>query len=1065
MDEDLTVGTLGIDVEINTSEFESVSGAELERAAVRSGRRAGRAMGDAMREEAERASAAAADTAPPSRTRILTGDPKADARRMMESIRAELEAKAPDAVRPITTALSDAGEEGATTFIGHMRDIFRRSAREAQGLVQQVTGVTVSMRGLVGIAGTLLGVLLAISGIKALFRFANEAKELALETENASDRLQVLQDAVAGKADRWREFKIAVGTAMLELQGVQRTSDVMGAVLRGLTRFIDDNSGAWRQFGRVVATAIEGLLRLGGIIAAAVLGPLSLLVQGLALLDKGYAAALSGGERFRAWLGRRDVDDSVMQEVARIRRDAAELRKLGQDMHEMGRSAARAAVFGFGALPANTGSGATTQREQEEAAEAAREAARRAQEQAREAQRRAQEAAQEAARRAAERLRLEEQLQQQLAQLTRSGTDIALAELDRLIAAYRAAGGAVTGEFAQQAGRLRELLQAQGALGDLGDELSRLMDAKPSTTTLDALDALADRAGAYREQVAGSLPLTEQLEELLRRIAEHRSEIEAQALTADLRSVFDSEMAGLREQLAGGLIDQKQFERQGRAAAETFTRAFNARLLERIRALRAAGLGKEADELARALDVSTRPDKTRDIREQARALEETVRAATQLAVAFGLIDENAAQAFQGVAQLAGAVQRVAASLEGGFDAKTFDFGALTSGLGALAMLGNAIFGESAMDRERRQALDQNTEALRRLAAELEGFRVTGDVLGRVGTGLTDAGLARWLGALDALDFSDLGTRGFEQSLQAAGLSLRELENLAAEAGITIRDSAGRFIAEGLLDLQEYIRMQRQLMVGFLPTPTSQRERSDLEAAVFDRPTDPASQLQRDLGIARQFMDPGVFAPVSGADPSTPEGRAMIEAWTRAAFTAFATDPNFQLGGLTRDEFLELLRSMDISLDELAEQAGESATPRAFQISRTITETTAERMIGALSTIAALVGEYNRAIALNTAGILAALTGGALPSAERLAMPSIPEGSLRSGSASAASAGASFSVGTLEVYVTAASGEDPYQTGVRIGEGVRDSLREIDQGLGATTINRYRAAGRPTEYTR
>src|SRR5699024_4603097 len=147
-----------------------------------------------------------------------------------------------------------------------------------------------------------------------------------------NERLQALQDTVAGKQDRWREFKIAVGTAMLELSGVERTADVVGAILRALGQLIDENSEAWQRMGRVTASAVEGLIRIGAIIGAAVLGPRGLLIRGLALLDRGYAGAVEGGERFRAWLGRRDVDSGVMAEVARIRADAKALDELGKDL-------------------------------------------------------------------------------------------------------------------------------------------------------------------------------------------------------------------------------------------------------------------------------------------------------------------------------------------------------------------------------------------------------------------------------------------------------------------------------------------------------------------------------------------------------------------------------------------------------------------------------------------------------------------------------------------------------------------------------------------------------------
>jgi hypothetical protein len=1079
MDNEETVGTLGIDVEANVKEYERESGRRLKESSERIGREAGRAMGVAMSEEAapdprpaKRAGEDLADQIIKGATERLrrsealanqlkiadekTGE--AEGRRAADNFRKEILngirkldelgigdqpafAKLTEALRdatkegiePLPAAITEAGREGADGFIGHLQriqrfltsgglsfaGIFRAGTQEAKALNRETGSLFGNTGKLVGVMGTLLGILLTIAGIRALFRFAREARELALETDNANERLQALQDSVAGLRKIWLDFKIAVGQAMLELQGVERISDVVGAILTGLTKVINDNGDAWRVFGTMTAQAAEVLFRIAGVIGAFVLAPLGLLVKGLAAGQSAYIGFLDAGERVRAFLRKGGLAEGHEERIAAMRKEADAVNDLADDIIEAGRKAARLGVLGLPDLPQVTGAGATTTREQEEAKRAAEKAAR------------------EAQRRAEERLQLEEQLQQRLAQLTMDATAIALRELDKLVEAYRKAGGEIGGQFEQDMNRVRELITAGGALTDLQEEFNKLGSAKPTPETLSALQALSERVEAYRDVVKDSVPLTEQLNALLDQIARKGRAIEADALVSDLRDAFERRKAELASMLSEGLIDRKQYEQQAKAAADAFVRAFNARIKEHAKKLRAAGLNELADELERAMQVLAKEDdgvsqRIRALRDQARAFEENVRAATQLAEAVGLIDESAATTLQSLAQLGASIARIAAG----------DMTAILPAIGAAVQLGQSLFGDSPAEIERKRVLQENTRALDRLArglANLSGLvgESGGDIanIQRAAAATREGGLSATLRPMTA----------FARRLAEYGLTIEDAERVARSFGLELNGTM-----QSIIDLDEAVK---QLTLDMLWASTEGREemmrREERIKGIEDEQT--LLERRRTFLLEEANLSEEDRARLAGFDLSTPAGRAAMAAFAAELFDRLKSGEITigELGGLGPADLLAWAEEVVALARSAAEESGVS---EGFQVSRTITEVTANRMVGTLTTIAALIGEYNRAIAQNTAGILAALTGGQLPA---LPQAVIPTPAQLSGGSSESTGGVMYIEFNQEFNLTDTSRETASEFGQVLSAAV---LEQVDRGLGTRSLNYRRSRG-------
>lgn len=473
------------------------------------------------------------------------------------------------------------------------------------------------------------------------------------------------------------------------------------------------------------------------------------------------------------------------------------------------------------------------------------------------AEKRKLEAAKKAAREA------QEEMATALAGLTATARDEALLALERLerdaVEKFRAIGQRLPEAMAEGFARRREALGAAADLEGFARELDTLSEAEANPHTNAELDRFVGRLQEY--------------------IAAHEDANGALA-----------EGTALREQYNDLLKKSGQQLQQNRKA-----------------------IREEADEQAKAekklRDERRRADeeRLRNLRDQARTLEENARGALQLAEAFGMIGSEAAQSLQAVAQLAAAVARLA----GG------DLTALPSALGAVAVIGKQVFGESPAEKARQEVIERNTEALKRLEASLSGFEMTGRVLTTASERL---GIILGGPKGTQRDAINLLLGGAARGQQWAKDELAMFEALAREFGIQLFDDEGRPIVQAWEQLQRAVEMATERLTQFNDTLADARTLQDARRNIFDEETTPQAAIESEFALLNQFA-PQLLESLGlgNVDLSVPE---EVEAAIRKIFEAIESGaiPAEVLDRLPDGvrTLLEMILNVEGSLDELAE---------------------------------------------------------------------------------------------------------------------------------------------------
>jgi hypothetical protein len=410
------------------------------------------------------------------------------------------------------------------------------------------------------------------------------------------------------------------------------------------------------------------------------------------------------------------------------------------------------------------------------------------------------------------------------------------------------------------------------------------------------------------------------------------------ATARSLTEQLEAELADARFELSKGLISSKDFEQRERRAMQRYQQ----QLLRLMTTLQSTGkVGQEAfEELAAGLkDLGGEKN---DLAETAQQIAAITRGVLDLGDAFGVLGEKEQAALEGIVNIADGIARIASG-----DV----LGGVIQGVGGLAKLGSQMFGESASVREGREIMERNTEAIQRLAQELAGFRATQDKISGGRTAINAflgggrEGMAGVLGQWARGDIKEGHAdmvKWLTRQLTKVGMSMQDLDALAEQFGITLRDKAGNIVPKALQDLAEALRLAEQGLVGFRDTLDDQIESLELEADIKDEATDAQSELNRALGLFQKFA-PGMAGQFLGGDASTAEGRAAIEQGVRKLFDAFKAG-TLQLEGLTRDEFLQLLRMIEGSLDELGTAGGVLSGAAETRLSVSITEVQANQLL-------------------------------------------------------------------------------------------------------------------------
>lgn len=284
------------------------------------------------------------------------------------------------------------------------------------------------------------------------------------------------------------------------------------------------------------------------------------------------------------------------------------------------------------------------------------------------------------------------------------------------------------------------------------------------------------------------------------------------------------------------------------------------------------------------------------VKDVADALVQSARTALDVAQAFGKIDSEAAAAFTSAINVGDAVSKM---MTGGVT-----FAGVTGVIGGVA---NIVSQMMQGDAERKRLLGQNNDRLRELRDEIGNLdlNITGEDFAKVTSALTSA-VPNLLGGIGNRG-ADLRT--LSGALSAQGLTFGDLDRIAKEIGIEIRDKSGglnfdavKQLLAGLKDVefgqfgQDFASQLRAAMSGFSINGTSD-----------------AGQIGGLGALGAQFSPllRSIFNPSDLAGSRT----RLQEAFARmqpggGGFSAR------ELGGLTGNQFLDFITDLIGRIDRL-----------------------------------------------------------------------------------------------------------------------------------------------------
>lgn len=438
--------------------------------------------------------------------------------------------------------------------------------------------------------------------------------------------------------------------------------------------------------------------------------------------------------------------------------------------------------------------------------------------------------------------------------------------------------------------------------------------------------------------------------------------------------------------------------------------------------------------------------------QQVRDIEEIARGALQVAEAFGLIGQDAAQMLESIVQVAANIKLLQAAKIDSFSqlfkpenlaAVTGLMGGIGAGVSALA----GLFSKSPEQKAEEEALRKNSEAIQALTRQLGEFGL--QITGQQFTGVT-RGVQDILGSgVHIHDFHLVPNLSPQTAMARLGLTMADLRQVAEQLHITF--------AGTMPTLQELAQLAQAItqteLTQFASTATGQLEALRHEFEVFDI-TDPIEQLRRlqqvlaggDYSDASKQYGYGspALAGALGGDLSTPEGRAAAETALEALFRQLqnGTLGVGALGALTPDQFLQ---SLEDALKMLrAADTSVGGQTQNFGVNQSVTEVTGARLAGIMTTDAF----WNQKTAENTTRIADLLDS--LTTRSSIQPPTMDELNRYAG-------------GGLVVNVTVnVQGAVRPQDAPAVGQAVgAAAVREINRALGQTQRARARAYGRAT----
>lgn len=301
----------------------------------------------------------------------------------------------------------------------------------------------------------------------------------------------------------------------------------------------------------------------------------------------------------------------------------------------------------------------------------------------------------------------------------------------------------------------------------------------------------------------------------------------------------------------------------------------------------------------------------------ARDVAVALRGVNRIGDAFGFLNDDIRQAVDSALDLVGAIK--SASAAGG--ALSIAGGIGIAGAAA-GLLGGLLGGESAAAKAARESAEENTAALQRLTTEIGTIA---EILGQTAGEVFAEAAAILAGELEGVLFDRfrvgvLFTKEELEALQAAGKAF----------GITIdavKEVDGRFVVlredvEALTAALNELDLTKltETFSGAVDIMQQRLDLLDIEA--------PLDKFQKLLDIFLEFTDlpDELVARLRAIDTSTAAGRREFEALLLDIFdkvVAGELDVS-ALGGLTLDEFLKAVGDLEGFLDDIADEAGDTA---------------------------------------------------------------------------------------------------------------------------------------------
>ncbi len=262
-------------------------------------------------------------------------------------------------------------------------------------------------------------------------------------------------------------------------------------------------------------------------------------------------------------------------------------------------------------------------------------------------------------------------------------------------------------------------------------------------------------------------------------------------------------------------------------------------------------------------------------------------------------------------------------------------GAVLPLAGAIGGLIGGISALASRQSEGALAVRDNERALRDLAQELRGFKLTLGIQGNIGKALDDFLSSSLVQAAQALTGLSgvlyTSSSQVEASLKRFGLTMAELDAAAARFGIQLYDSKGRVIIGAVEQLAEALKLSALSVTEFASTLEGQRKLMDARNQIFDI-TDPAALLQGQFDFLEKLA-PELLRSfgLANLNLTSETGRAVFEQGLRdliEALAAGAIDPAMLAGFESVDDFIAYLLDADRALDgfaNAADKASESLT--------------------------------------------------------------------------------------------------------------------------------------------